>query len=157
MAKRRQDTIAKDELELADRLHSGAIHLLRRVRSEDVATGLTAPRLSALSVIVYGGPITISDLAAAEQVRRPTISRLVKELEQEGLVRRMTDPSDERMQWISATARGRRLLHQGRQRRVAKLATDLAGLSVQERRALARAAAILERLTLPPEHPGPAV
>ncbi len=65
---------------LAQRLHGAAIHLLRRLRTEDVAAGLTAPRLSALSVLVFGGPRSIGELAAAEQVRPPTISRLVQEI-----------------------------------------------------------------------------
>ena len=77
---------------VADRLHSAAIHLLRRLRSEDAASGLTAPRLSALSVLVFGGPRSIGDLAAAEQVRPPTISRLVRELERDGLVTRTVHP-----------------------------------------------------------------
>src|ERR671933_1067936 len=70
----------------ADRLHSAAIHLLRRVRRQDDASGLTAPRLSALSVIVFGGPLTLGALAAAEQVRPPTMTRIVQALEEAGLV-----------------------------------------------------------------------
>src|SRR6476646_4707632 len=72
--------------DLADRLHSVAIHILRRLRREDDASGLPAPQLSALSVIVFGGPITLGALAAAEQVRPPTITRLVATLEDAGLV-----------------------------------------------------------------------
>ena len=140
---------------LADRLHSAAIHLLRRLRSEDVGTGLSAPRLSALSVIVFAGPIAMSDLAAAEQVRPPTISRLVKDLEREGLVRRLPDPNDGRVQRVEATREGARLLHEGRRRRVAALAADLARLPAQRRSLLARAADILEDLALPEERPTP--
>ena len=146
-------TARTDDLEIADRLHSAAIHLLRRLRSEDDASGLSAPRLSALSVIVFAGPITLGDLAAAEQVRAPTISRLVKELEQEGLVRRKPDRRDGRVQRVEATAKGRRLLDAGRRRRVARLAEDLRALPSEERRLVARAATVLERLSLPPEHP----
>ena len=65
---------------VADRLHSAAIHLLRRLRREDDASGQSAPRLSALSVLVFGGPQTIGALAAAEQVRVPTMSRVVAAL-----------------------------------------------------------------------------
>ena len=132
----------------ADRLHSAAIHLLRRLRAEDDVTGLSAPRLSALSVIVFAGPIGLGKLAAAEQVRPPTMSRLVKELEADGLVIRETDTADRRRRWIRATNRGRRLLHEGRQRRVARLAAQLARLPERERRLLARAASVLERLLL---------
>src|SRR5947209_19641778 len=85
-------------VELADRLHSAAIHLLRRLRREDDASGLPAPQLSALSVIVFGGgPITLGQLARAEQVRPPTISKLIVELEQQGLVEREADGADRRV------------------------------------------------------------
>ncbi|TDI13435.1 MAG: MarR family transcriptional regulator [Acidobacteria bacterium] len=131
---------------VAQRLHSAAIHLLRRLRVEDQASGLTAPRLSALSVVVFGGPIRMGDLATAEQVRPPTISRLVKEMERDGLVRRVPDPGDERVQQVQATAKGRRVLEEGRRRRVHRLAADLADLPPRELRALARGAELLERI-----------
>jgi DNA-binding MarR family transcriptional regulator len=139
---------------IADRLHSAAIHLLRRLRAEDDASGLTAPKLSALSVVVFGGPLTMGRLAAAEQVRPPTISRLVRELEREGLVTRETHPDDERVQIVTATKKGRRILEEGRRRRVAKLAADLDALPSTEQELVAKAASIVERLALPREHPG---
>src|SRR5437667_3390038 len=89
---------------LADRLHSAAIHLLRRLRREDDASGLSAPRLSALSVVVFGGPLPIGALAAAEQVRVPTMSRVVASLESDGLVRRVLDDADRRVVRVEATA-----------------------------------------------------
>jgi DNA-binding MarR family transcriptional regulator len=131
---------------LADRLHSAAIHLLRRVRTEDDASGLTAPRLSALSVIVFRGSITLGELAKAEQVRPPTISRLVRALETDGLVRRAVDPTDRRIQRVEATAAGARLLRQGRARRVAVIAESLRALPESERRLVKSAAAILEQV-----------
>lgn len=138
----------------ADRLHSAAIHLLRRLRSEDAAAGLSAPRLSALSVIVFSPhPPTLGELAEAEQVRPPTISRLVKELEAEGLVERLPDPDDRRVQRLRATAEGRRLLHEGRRRRVAVLARDLERLPPADLEVLEAAADLLEHLALPPDHP----
>ncbi len=135
--------------EIADRLHSAAIHLLRRLRVQDQGAGLSPSRLSALSVVVFAGPITITDLAAAEQVRLPTISRLVKDLEAEGLIERVRDPADRRVQWLKATTRGQELLQEGRERRVALLATGLAQLSPEEREHLTAAAKILEQLQLP--------
>ena len=132
--------------ELADRLHSAALHLMRRLRREDDASGLPAPQLSALSVIVFGGPLTLGALAAAEQVRPPTITKLVTALERDGLVVRETDPDDRRVVRVRATARGKRLLHDGRERRVASLAASLAALPAKEREALARVVPILERL-----------
>jgi DNA-binding MarR family transcriptional regulator len=135
------------EEQLADRLHSAAIHLLRWLRHEDTATGLSAPRLSALSVIVFGGgPVTLGQLAAAEQVRPPTMTRLVNGLEADGLVTRDPDPGDARVTWIRATAEGRALLQAGRARRVAALARPLAALTAEERTVLARAATLIEGL-----------
>jgi DNA-binding MarR family transcriptional regulator len=140
-------------VDTADRLHSAAIHLLRRLRTEDDASGLTAPRLSALSVIVFGGPITLGDLAAAEQVRPPTVSRLVRGLEADGLVRVGPDPHDGRIRLAEATARGRRLLQEGRARRVSRLTRELDGLPERDRRTIARAVEILEALLLPAGRP----
>lgn len=151
--KRRQAGKRDSPLVIADRLHSAAIHLLRRLRGEDESSGLSAPRLSALSVIVFAGPIRLGDLAGAEQVRPPTISRLVKELERERLVRRIPDPADRRIQRVEATAKGRRLLDEGRRRRVATLAADLGQLGPRDRRLLARAADILEDLSRPGRSP----
>src|SRR4051812_23669107 len=113
---------------VADRLHSAAIHLLRRLRAEDAASGLTAPRLSALSVIVYGGPLTLGALAAAEQVRPPTMTRLVAAMEEAGLVERERDAGDRRVVRMSATAKGKRILEAGRDRRIAVIAESLADL-----------------------------
>lgn len=153
----RDGEVAADEtasdIEIADRLHSAAIHLLRRLRVQDQALGLSAPRLSALSVVVFGGPIALSDLADAEQVRLPTISRLVKELQAAKLVRRIPTPGDRRVQRVQATAKGQRVLRQGRQRRVDMLAGQLRQLRPEQRSLLASAAELLEQLTLPTEHP----
>ena len=129
---------------IADRLHSAAIHLLRRLRREDATTGLSAPRLSALSVIVFGGPLTLGELANAEQVRPPTMTRLVSALEDEGLVSREADPDDRRLTRIRATQKGRALLARGRARRVAALTAEVRALEPAERAALTRALAILD-------------
>jgi DNA-binding MarR family transcriptional regulator len=130
--------------DLADGLHSAAIHLLRRLRRQDDASGLPAPQLSALSVIVFGGPITLGALAAAEQVRPPTITKLVATLEQAGLVERETDAEDRRVARVRATPRGVKLLHEGRKRRVASLTESVAALSAADRAALAKALPILD-------------
>jgi DNA-binding MarR family transcriptional regulator len=86
-------TRAHDAKLLADQLHSAAIHLLRQLRKEDDASGLSAPRLSALSVVVFGGPITLGALARAEQVKPPTMTRLVDALEKDGYVKRDAEDS----------------------------------------------------------------
>ena len=136
--------------DIADRLHSAAIHLLRRLRREDGESGLSAPRLSALSVIVAAGPIPLGSLATAEQVRPPTMTRLVAALEADGLVTREVDAEDGRVARVRATARGRAVLAAGRARRVAALARELAALSPEERAALASAADVMERLATSP-------
>lgn len=137
---------APADVATADRLHSAAIHLLRRLRMEDDAAGLSAPRLSALSVIVFRGPLSLSALAAAEQVRPPTITRLVQDLERAGLVERLPDATDRRVTRVRATVKGRRLLDSGRRRRVHLLARQLASLSPAERTLLSRATDILGRV-----------
>ena len=98
---------------VADALHSAAIHLLRRVRQEDDEAGVGPARLSALSVLVFGGPQRLTDLARAEQVRPPTMTKVVGALESAGFVRRVADPADARVSRVEATARGRKLLLDG--------------------------------------------
>lgn len=133
----------------ADRLHAAAIHLLRRVRREDESAGLGPARLSALSVIVFGGPIRISDLARAEQVRTPTITPIAAALERDALVTRARDASDARAVVLRATPKGKRLLAEGRSRRVRHLAGELRGLTASDRKVLRDAADILLRLFRP--------
>ena len=142
------------DTDTADRLHSAAIHLLRRLRREDDASGLAAPKLSALSVIVHAGPLTLGALAAAEQVRPPTMTRIVAALEAEGLVQREADAHDGRVAHVRATARGARVLEQGRARRVAALSKALGELSASERATLDEAVAIMERLSGSGRHRG---
>jgi DNA-binding MarR family transcriptional regulator len=131
---------------VAERLHAAAIHLLRRLRRQDDAMGLTPARASALSIMVFGGKVTIGQLAQAEQVSAPTMTRLVVGMERDGLVRRADDPADGRVVWLQATPKGTRILHDGRRRRVAALAEDLAALDAADRDTLAAAADILERV-----------
>lgn len=134
---------------VADRLHSAALHLLRRLRAEDDALGVSPPRLSALSVVVIAGPIGIGALAAAEGVTAPTISRLVDGLERDGYVAREPDPSDARGVLVRATPKGSRILARGQRRRVENLATGLGQLTPDELRAIARGAELIERVTRP--------
>jgi DNA-binding MarR family transcriptional regulator len=133
-----------DAEQTADRLHSAAIHLLRRLRREDAKTGLSAPRLSALSVVVFGGPLTLGELASAEQVKPPTMTRLVSALEEDGLVTRETDASDGRLTRIRATSKGRTLLMRGRANRVAALTAEVRALPDADRDVVERAVTILE-------------
>lgn len=131
---------------VADRLHSAAIHLLRALRQEDRASGISGPRLSVLSVVVFAGPIPMTALAAAEQVRAPTMTRLVRGLMREGLVERVRDPGDRRVYRVRATPAGRALLLEGKRRRVARLARGVERLGKADQALLARAAGLLEAL-----------
>ena len=132
------------DAEVADRIHSAAIRLLRGLRRQDDKWGLSAPRLSALSVVVFGGPITLGSLARAEQVRPPTMTRLVQALEEDRLVTRTPDATDKRVVWIKPTAHGRRLLLRGRKARVHALAASLKSLDRGSVETLDRAATLLE-------------
>ena len=134
-----------DRLELADRLHSSAIHLLRRLRVRDLESGIGPSQLSALSVLVFGGPKSPGELAEAEQVRPPTMSRIIAGLEKAGLVRRRAT-GDRRRVRLEATARGTKILQEGRVRRVESLARALESLDLTELQQLQEAATLLERM-----------
>lgn len=127
----------------ADLLHSAALRLLRRVRAVDVGMDLDGPRASALSVVVFGGPLPLTRLAAAEQVSPPAMTKTVGALERAGLVRRDRDAADRRIVRVAATDRGRELLQRGRAARVRLVADLLADLPARDRAALRRAATIL--------------
>jgi len=130
--------------DLAPRLHSAVLHLLRRLAREDRASGESPARLSALSVLVFGGPRPIGRLARDEGVAAPTMTRLIAALERDGLVSRTTDPEDRRTQRIAATERGREILIAGRARRVAALEALLGRVPERDRRALAAAVRVIE-------------
>ena len=144
--KESKSKIANDPESVADRLHSAAIHLLRHVRKQDSATGLGPARLSALSALVFGGPMSLKQLAAAEQVKPPTMSRIVDALERSALIEIVGDEKDGRRILIRPTAKGTKLLHAGRRRRVAALAAQLKLLEVAEMETLCQATSILERV-----------
>jgi DNA-binding MarR family transcriptional regulator len=120
---------------------------LRRLRIEDDALGVSPSRLSALSVVVFTGPIGIGALAAAEGVAAPTMTRLIDGLERAGLVQRRRDPADARGVLVEATATGRRILTKGRHQRVRTLAEGLATLSRDELAEIGRCAELIERVT----------
>jgi DNA-binding MarR family transcriptional regulator len=126
----------------ADLIHSAAIHLLRHVAREDPRSGITAARLSALSVIVFAGPLGLTELAEAQQVRPPTMTRIVNALEQAGLVAKRREG---RTVSLSATPAGHALLQRARERRLAVLTARLHALSPAEVATIAEAADLLER------------
>ncbi len=127
----------------AESLHSAAIHLLRKLRLADAASGLNAPRLSALSVIVFAGPLTLGQLAHTEQVRPPTMTRIVNALVAKGLVSKTINAEDRRTIHLAATVKGKRLLLKARHRRIYSLAGRIAALSAQDQKTLFAAIAIL--------------
>jgi DNA-binding MarR family transcriptional regulator len=136
---------------IAESLHSAAIHLLRNLRHLDNAPNpesqsLNAARLSALSVIVFAGPTTLGHLADAEQVRPPTMTRIVHALQKMQLVTKTTNANDRRTIHLSATMKGKRLLLLARNRRTQSLARQIAALSSHDRKTLARAIPILNGL-----------
>jgi DNA-binding MarR family transcriptional regulator len=132
--------------EVGRSLHSNAIHLLRHVRTEDSAMGIGPAQASALSVVVFGSPLTLNELAAAEQVRPPTMSRVVEALVKEGLVRRDTNKDDRRSVTISPTDKGAKILHEGRNRREKRLIKLLSQLDADEIRCLGKASRILSKV-----------
>jgi DNA-binding MarR family transcriptional regulator len=131
--------------EVADRLHSAAIHLLRRLRVSDRASGVGPAQLSALSVLVFGGPRSLGQLAEAEQVRPPTMSRIVGGLERAGLVRRQATEDKRRLR-LKATPKGTKVMQEGRKRRVESLAGAVASLSEAERQRLGEFAGLLRQI-----------
>ncbi len=132
--------------EVGRSLHSNAIHLLRDVRTEDSAMGIGPAQASALSVVVFGGPLSLNELAKAEQVRPSTMSRIVEALVREGLIRRETNRDDRRSIIISSTDKGTKIIHEGRSRREKRLIKLLSQLDADEIRCLGRASRILSRI-----------
>ena len=132
---------------LADQLHSAAIHLLRQLRRDDDSIGISAPRLSALSVVVFAGPLTLGRLAAAEQVKPPTMTRIVTGLEKSGLVERRDDAEDGRLTQIHATKKGRKVLAAGRARRVETLAAAIRAFDRKSRCDLESGIHMVKRVT----------
>jgi|SRR5580693_8472499 DNA-binding MarR family transcriptional regulator len=135
-----------EAFETADRLHSAAIHLLRRLRVRDRESGVGPAQLSALSVLVLGGgPRSLGELAEAEQVRPPTMSRIVAGLVRAGLVRRGKTDDGRRVR-LEATAKGTRILQEGRQRRVESLARAVSSLTDEDREKLSGIVEVLEKV-----------
>lgn len=137
-------------VQLADGLHSTTIHLLRQLRLEDRTSGIGPAQLSALSVLVFGGSKSLKQLAEIEQVKPPTMVRIVQGLAEQRLATTRVDKEDARKLQISATARGKAVMQRARLRRVDALARMLDEKSAVERVEIARAVAILRNLRLKP-------
>jgi DNA-binding MarR family transcriptional regulator len=136
------------DLAAADRLNSGAIHLLRGLRPVDQRAGLTPARLSALSVLVYAGPRPLGALAAVEGVRPPTMTGIVDGLVAAGLARRDPHPTSGRSVVVSATPAGQELMHAARGARLDAIARALGSLDRDARDAVRAAAPYLPALAV---------
>ncbi|MGC0772048.1 MAG: MarR family transcriptional regulator [Candidatus Acidiferrum sp.] len=132
-------------IDIADQLHSAAIHLLRRVRIRDRESGIGPAQLSALSVLVFGGPRSLGELADAEQVRPPTMSRIVAGLQRGRLIRRQATEDGRRVR-LTATAKGTKILWEGRKRRVEMLAKAIASIAENKRQELRKAITLLQQV-----------
>lgn len=137
---------AVDGTELAARLASLSTVLQRHLSRADAGEGLTRARLSALALLVLGGPRTLGDLAAAEHVRPPTMTRLIHAMEADGLVARSKNPDDGRSVVIRATPHGVEQLEQGRVRQIAPLAESISDLDRAQRLQLEDATDLLGRV-----------
>jgi DNA-binding MarR family transcriptional regulator len=142
-----------DEMATIERFHHLSIVMHRGLRLVDESAGFAGPRASALSVLVFRGAQSLGDLARAEGVKPPTMSRLVKAMQAEGLVESVTAEHDQRQVRIAATARGRQLLLKGRRRRLEALAKLLADATPREKAALATVVELLARAL--PKRRGP--
>jgi len=138
----------KVDVALAAQLRLSVLRLARRLRQLDVAAeGVTLSQLSALDILVAQGPLTLGDLAAAEKVQPPTMTRLVSRMEEDGLVRRLAHATDRRIVVVEPTPEGSRLVEASRRRRTAELVRRLATLTEAERATVAEATVLLDRLT----------
>src|SRR5215218_2845550 len=129
--------------ELAPRLRWAVTRLARRLRQE-AGVDLGPSQTAALATVERHGPLSPSELAELERITRPTVTRIVRHLEEAGLVERVTDPQDRRASILSVTPEGRALLKRLRERKTAYLAKRLGAMDAEDRRTLERAAELLE-------------
>jgi DNA-binding MarR family transcriptional regulator len=129
--------------ELAPRLRWAVTRLARRLRQE-AGADLGPSQTAALATVERHGPLSPSELAEIERIKRPTATRVVRHLEVAGLVERVKDPEDGRSSILSVTGEGRALLRRVRERKTAYLAKRLAAIDAEDRRTLERAAELLE-------------
>ena len=136
--------------DLASQLRFAVMRLSRRLRQHAPAH-ITPSQLSALAVVVRDKRLTLSQLAEAERVQPPTMTRIVESLVGRGLAERVPCPQDRRVAWVEATADGVALVQNTRKQRDAYLARRLRNFTPAERALLAEVAPLLERLNEDPE------
>jgi len=138
---------ADSRSEVAALLHEQFARLTRRLRTLELPHGMTAERLSALSVIEKRGPISVTALADTEMVRPATMSRMITALVDEGLVKRSGDKNDGRGVLVSVTPKGRRTFQRAQELRLTRFAEVVESLSDEQLAAMRDLASALERLT----------
>ena len=129
---------------VANNIHSAAIHLLRALKGRERSKGISHAQLSALSVLYFSGALTISQLAGAEGVKLPTMSRLVKDMLAARLLKRQQHRTDARSSVVSITAKGKLLFEGARNARLMSITTAIENLSTADLKTLAKAASLLE-------------
>ncbi len=132
---------------MADRLHSASIHLLRRLRVRDRESGIGPAQLSALSVLVFAGPKSLAELAEAEQVKPPTMSRIVAGLERAKLAKSEPAQDDARRLLIRPTTKGEKVMQEGRRRRVEMLAESIKPLSAADIQRMGEIAEVMDAIS----------
>ncbi|MFW6204956.1 MAG: MarR family winged helix-turn-helix transcriptional regulator [Actinomycetota bacterium] len=135
-----------DQAGLAGGMRNAVLRLARRLRTEREDPSLTLTQLSTLGTLLRRGPVTLGELAAAEQVQPPTMTRVVSDLEERGLVAREPDEKDRRLVIVRLTREGEALLAADRERRDAWLNQRLRELTADERAVLRQAVPLLEKL-----------
>src|SRR5215203_1133903 len=138
-------TTPKVEEELAPRLRLAVTRMARRLRQE-AGVDLGPSQVAALATVELHGPLSPSELAERERIKRPTVTRILGHLEVAGLVERVKDPEDGRASILTVTPEARRLLKRLRARKTAYLAKRLSEMDAEDRRTLERAAALLEAM-----------
>lgn len=131
---------------LANELRLAIHRLTRRMRQQHSASDLTLTQVSALAIIWREGPLTAGELAAKEQVRPPSITRVVDSLESQGMVQRKESPTDGRQVLVEITPAGAGRMEEYVKAREAWLAQQLATLTAKERELLSKAVVVLNEL-----------
>ena len=139
-------TPTRSQTAVASSLRLAVMRLARRLRAERSDSALTISQIAALSTLERSGPLTPRELAAAERVQPPSMTRIAASLEAAGLVTRTDHPSDGRQVLLAASPEGAAMVREDRRRRDAWLAQRLRDLPPEDLEVLRRAAVVLERL-----------
>jgi DNA-binding MarR family transcriptional regulator len=134
-----------------ERIYLFVQHVGRRLREIDARAGLTPARFSTLATLRFDGARNVGDLAVIERVKPPSMTRLVRDMERDGLVRRRPDPTDGRAVLIEMTPAATALFARVRAEKIALVADYLETLTAPARAAIRTAFVALDDLALPPE------